>query len=193
MCGRAERRSRFGKRADFFGLGHSRRAVGQAIVPAAAFQAALDFGHSCGRQSCLQAAFPGRRFRYATNFSGFAAGCCETSRRNACELQEWSVRRRPERPPAGMIACHTRVACMPRKAKLQSRLSGGSQTLSTGDGSVLWLVSCKCRDGKPEKFVRCRASRLQPGLAAPQRAKATCTDEPLLRTWRGHSCLQRRD
>jgi len=33
----------------------------------------------------------GRRFRYATNFSGFAAGCLRTrSRRNTCELREWS-------------------------------------------------------------------------------------------------------
>jgi len=35
------------------------------------------------------------------------------------------------------------------------------------------VMSCRYRDGKPEKFVRRRASRLQPGLAAPQRAKAT--------------------
>jgi hypothetical protein len=34
----------------------------------------------------------GRRFRYATNPSGFATGCLRTrSRRNTCELREWSV------------------------------------------------------------------------------------------------------
>jgi len=33
-----------------------------------------------------------RRLRYAANFSGFAAGCLRTqSRRNTCELFEWSV------------------------------------------------------------------------------------------------------
>jgi hypothetical protein len=35
-------------------------------------------------------------------------GCETGSRRKSSELREWSVRRRPERPPAGTIACHTK-------------------------------------------------------------------------------------
>jgi hypothetical protein len=34
------------------------------------------------------------------------------------------------------------------------------------------FVSCRYRDGKPEKFVKGRASRLQPGLAAPQKSQS---------------------
>ena len=86
----------------------------------------------------------GRRFRYATNFSGFAAGCLRTrSRRNKCDLREWSVGRRPERPPAGTIACPIRrsPACHERptpRAGLKPRappgLSSKSAKLSRSDG-----------------------------------------------------------
>jgi hypothetical protein len=56
-------------------------------------------------------------------------------------------------------------------------LSGGSQTLSTGDRCVSFgFVSCRHRDGKPEKFVKGRASRLKAGCSQDwlphKRAKA---------------------
>ena len=54
---------------------------------------------------------------------------CETrSRRNSCELREWSVRRRPERPPAGTIACHTRrpPACHERLVGANGQKPGAS-------------------------------------------------------------------
>ena len=64
-----------------------------------------------GRQSCLQAAFQAA-VSVCGEFLGlrrFHAGGHEAGE-NTCELREWSVRvrRRPERPPAGTIACPTR-------------------------------------------------------------------------------------
>jgi len=58
----------------------------------------LDFGHSCGRQSCLQAAFQAavsdtRRISQAS-----LRDACETrSRRNACELRKCLFEEPPER------------------------------------------------------------------------------------------------
>jgi hypothetical protein len=83
----------------------------------------LDFGHSCGRQSCLRAAFQAavsdtRRISQAS----LRDACEHEAGENNCELREWSVGRRPERPPAGTIACHTRRS--PACHNGQSRVMG---------------------------------------------------------------------
>jgi len=61
------------------------------------------------------------------------------------------------------------------------------KTLSTGDRSVFFgFVSCRYRDGKPEKFVKGRASRLKAGCSQDwlphKRAKVQSRAKPALQS-----------
>jgi hypothetical protein len=97
-------------------------SVGAADTSVRATSAAT--AHRCiraaGNLACRRPFRP--PFPIREEFFGLRCGTCETrSRRNKCELREWSVGRRPERPPAGTIACHTRRLPAAQMAKAEKR------------------------------------------------------------------------
>jgi hypothetical protein len=102
---------------------------------------------SCGRQSCMHAAFQaasGVRTFFQAAFSirdeslgrrRFHDGGHE-AKEKACEPREWPIqfRRRPERPPLGTIACHTRrqTTCLQRpKPRGELRSYGQAEACPT--------------------------------------------------------------
>jgi hypothetical protein len=73
---------------------------------------------SCGRQSCLQAAFQAA-FSTCDEFHGFTAGCLRNTKpENTCELREWSGGGLKGRLQARLPATQA-AACMPQTANAE--------------------------------------------------------------------------
>jgi hypothetical protein len=145
--------------------------VGQAILPAAAFQAALSAlavrGMQaialCGRQSWLQAAFQGtgQQTTHAvrTYSSGFVfAGIPQRSLRNSSRIGNGGLKGRLQaRLPAARMA---KVQAAAFQAVLKPEHISRRR-----EGVFLGFVSFRDRTAKPEKFVRRRGSRLKAGCS----------------------------
>ena len=114
-----------------------RLVIGLFLARAPVYRMAeCHLGLSCGRQSCLQAAFQ-------------------------AAVRLWPIH----------------GAQWGRQSCLQPPFRRLAKPLGTGDRRVSFgFVSCRYRDGKPEKFVRCWARRL----------KAGCTVESLVLAGKPH-------